>query len=203
MKSERPAILAAILAACACGRRTETARPTPAAASTPVRSAAVSARTPAPASTSTKVAPYVYKAPVSGKIHEANVGKFELVDGVAYSTGAGTVVFASSKPIASPVLADSPCPMTEARALKVLRDASWAEVAIGDHAKSPYFGYGRAFGASGFDETGGHEWATQADRSVAGRIRGTAYHRDYGGFSFELPLAQPRFHEVSEKENPP
>lgn len=144
--------------------------------------------------------PYVYKAPVSGKIHEVNVGRFDLVDGVAFSTGAGTVIFASSKAIASPLLAGSPCPMTEARSLKVLRDAAWAEVTIDEHARSPYFAYGKAFGASAFDESGGREWATQAVRSGENRLRGTAYHRRNGGFSFELPVTDPRYREMSEMD---
>lgn len=182
------AAAAAVLAAAGCGKP-EPAAPGGKPASTAARPVAEE-----------KPAPYTYPAPVKGKIHEINTGRFDLVDGVAYTAGdgTGTVVFASSKPIASPVLADSPCPMTEARSLKELRDASWAEVTIDARGRSKYFGYGTAFGGSGFDKTGGPEWAIQVRHISPDRVKGTAFHREYGGFEFELPVALPQVREVSE-----
>ena len=49
-----------------------------------------------------------------GRHHEVNSGNFDLVDGIAWPAkdGSGTVVYATSKPIASSALAGSPCPMT-------------------------------------------------------------------------------------------
>src|SRR5690242_15478077 len=66
-----------------------------------------------------KPPPYKYPAPVKGDFHEINLGNFDLVDGVAYPAkgGAATVVYVTSKPMASPLLSDSPCPMTQARSL--------------------------------------------------------------------------------------
>src|SRR5436189_1377766 len=74
-----------------------------------------------------KVPPYTYPAPVKGHYKEINIGEFDVVDGIAYpaTRGAGTVIYAASKPIASPVIADSACPMTEARMLSQLRNASY------------------------------------------------------------------------------
>jgi hypothetical protein len=171
---------AAVLAVSGCGKKEKAGQVRPMAEARP--------------------APYTYRAPVKGRIHEINIGRFELVDGVAYTTGAGTVVFASSRPIASPAVADSPCPMTEARSLELLRDASWAEVTIEESGRSKYFAYGTAFGGSGFDKTGGTEWAIQVAHTSGDRIKGTAFHRSYGGFEFELPVTQPRFREVSEMD---
>ena len=76
--------------------------------------------------------PYAYPAPVKGHLDDVNTGNFDLVDGIAYpaSRGAGTVVYVTSKPIASPVLAGSPCPMTQARALTSIRNAGWVEVTL-------------------------------------------------------------------------
>jgi len=190
------ALAAVLLAASGCGRR----EPAPSAPAQTHASAAERAPSPAPRAPEGKPVPYVYPAPVKGRIHENNVGRFDLVDGVAYTTAAGTVVFASSKRIASPVLVDSPCPMTEARSLQLLRDASWAEVTIATNRRSEYFGFGTAFGGSTFDRTGGSEWAIQVARTAPERIKGTAYHRRDGGFDFDLPVVQPRFREVSEMD---
>ncbi len=146
-------------------------------------------------------APYKYPAPVKGSIHETNIGRFDLVDGVAFTAGdgAGTVVFASSKQIASPMLADSPCPMTEARSLKTLRNASWAEVTVDAKGKSKYFGYGTAFDGSSFDKSpGGREFRVYRRPSPPNRIVGTAVHRSDGSFQFDLPVALPEVREVSE-----
>src|SRR5215813_3417022 len=93
-----------------------------------------------------KPKPYTYPAPVKGHFQEVNVGSFDVVDGIAYKSGAGTVVFVVSKPIASPMLSSSPCPMTEARALLDLRDASYMEVTLDAAGQSKYFAAGKAFG---------------------------------------------------------
>ena len=179
---------AAVLAAVACGRRE------------PGPSSSAPAPSPSPAAEA-KPVPYTYPAPVKGSIHEINIGRFNLVDGVAFTAGdgTGTVVFASSKPIASPVLADSPCPMTEARSLKTLRNASWAEVTVDARGKSKYFGYGTAFDGSAFDKSpGGREFRVYRRPSPPNRIVGTAVHRRDGDFQFDLPLGIPTIREVSE-----
>jgi hypothetical protein len=79
-----------------------------------------------------KVAPYTYPAPVKGHYKEINVGEFDLVDGIAYPAtgGAGTVVYVADKPIASPMIAGSACPMTQARVLAELRNAKYLEVTL-------------------------------------------------------------------------
>src|SRR5438445_4263511 len=104
-----------------------------------------------------KVPAYTYPAPVKGHYKEINIGEFDVVDGIAYPAtgGAGTVIYATSKPIASPVIADSACPMTEARALSQLRNASYLEVTL-VKGTSKYFAAGTSFeGSSREDEVGG------------------------------------------------
>ncbi|MEP6769267.1 MAG: HEAT repeat domain-containing protein [Acidobacteriota bacterium] len=141
-------------------------------------------------------------AAVKGRFEEINTGAFDLVDGIAYpaSGGAGTVVYAANKPIASAALADSPCPMTHARSIASLRDAGYVEVTLDSAGKSKYFGYGLAFGGSGReDEVGGHYWSSALKLS-AGRATGNVDHKDHGGFEFDLPLSTPRVREVSEAD---
>lgn len=178
----------AVLVAVACGRREPGS---PGSLTAPPASPAAEA----------KPVPYTYPAPVKGSIHEINIGRFGLVDGVAFTAGdgAGTVVFASSRPIASPILADSPCPMTEARSLTTLRNASWAEVTVDAKGKSKYFGYGTAFDGSSFDKSpGGREFRVYRRPSPPNRIVGTAVHRSDGSFQFDLPVLLPEVREVSE-----
>src|SRR5450755_2019017 len=79
-----------------------------------------------------KPVPYTYPAPVKGHYKEINIGEFDVVDGIAYPAtgGVGTVVYVTDKPIASPMIADSACPMTLARALTELRDGKYLEVTL-------------------------------------------------------------------------
>src|SRR6185295_789758 len=75
-----------------------------------------------------QVKPYVYPAPVEGHFEDANYGNFDLRDGIAYaSSTSGTVVLATEKAIASPILASSTCPMTQARALLLIRNSGALE----------------------------------------------------------------------------
>ena len=138
-----------------------------------------------------------------GRHHEANTGNFELVDGIAYtaSDGSGTVVYATSKPIASAVLAGSPCPMTEARALTSIRNAGWVEVTLDARGKSKYYSAGTAFGGTGREQdvADGHYW--KSNLAVAsGRASGQVEHVDKGGFEFNLEVLAPRVTEVSESD---
>lgn len=144
-----------------------------------------------------KVPPYVYAAPVKGHIKEVNIGAFDLVDGIAYpsQTGAGTVVYVASKPIASPMLAESACPLALTRALSTLRNASFAEVTLDALGQSKYFAAGTPFGGSLTDFTV-HGWSSTL-KSDAGRVVGNVQHRQYGGFKFDLPLSNPKFDELS------
>jgi hypothetical protein len=145
--------------------------------------------------------PYTYPAPVKGHYREVNVGSFDLVDGVAYtaSNGAGTVVYVTDKPIASPVLSESRCPMTQARAISVLRSADYAEVTLDAAGRSKYFAAGKTFGGSTReDEVGGHYWTSSLKSSDAGRAAGGVQHKSHGGFTFDLPLLHPQVREVSE-----
>ena len=144
--------------------------------------------------------PYTYPAPVKGHYREVNVGSFDLVDGIAYSAsnGAGTVVYVTDKPIASPVLSDSPCPVTQARAISVLRSAEYVEVTLDSAGRSKYFAAGKMFGGSSReDEVGGHYW-TSTLKSEAGRATGGVRHKSQGEFTFDLPLLHPQVREVSE-----
>lgn len=144
-----------------------------------------------------KVPPYTYPAPVKGHVKEVNIGSFDLVDGVAYPSmgGSGTVVHVVSRPIASPMLADSACPLTQARALSILRSAGFAEVTLDAAGRSKYFAAGASLGGSLTDQTN-RAWSSTvklgADRAV-----GNVAHRQYGRFEFDLPLASPKFDQIS------
>jgi len=149
-----------------------------------------------------KPKPYTYPPPVKGHFEEINVGDFDLVDGLAYPArgGAGTVVYVSSKEIASPVLTDSPCPMTQARALTVLRNAGYVEVTLDAAGRSKYFASGKPFGGSGREEeVGGRYWSSKVRRE-GGRAAGSVRHKNHGGFEFDLPVLSPKITEVSEGE---
>jgi hypothetical protein len=137
---------------------------------------------------------------VSGHIEEANVGSYDLVDGVAFRGNAGVVVFVTSKPIASAALAGAACPMTLARSLALLRNASWAEVTLDEGGDTPYFAYGTQYeGQSRADDPGGHYVSSSLDVED-GRAEGGAKHRDYGKFDFDLPLLAPALREPSQRE---
>ena len=150
-----------------------------------------------------KPQPYSYPAPVSGHYKETNTGDFDLVDGLAWGpTRAGeTAVYVTDKPIASPVLGAT-CPMAEARALSVLRDARWNEVNLDPSGKSRYFGAGTQYsGTSRSEDVGGRDWSfTPKEGAGDGRIAGKVTNRYYGSFDFDLPVRQPTVPEVSEIE---
>jgi hypothetical protein len=141
---------------------------------------------------------YTYPAPVKGHFQEVNVGSFDVVDGIAYRSGAGTVVFVASKSIASPTLAGSPCPMTEARALLELRDASYMEVTLDAAGQSRYFAAGQAFGGSSREEAvGSRSWSSKL-KAADGRAKGSVQHKQHGGFSFDLPVLAPSLPQLSQ-----
>jgi hypothetical protein len=146
-----------------------------------------------------KVPPYTYPAPVKGHYKEINIGEFDVVDGIAYPAagGKGTVVHVTSKPIASPVISSSACPMTQARALSQLRDASYLEVTLVNGA-SAYFAAGHSFGASSREEAvGGHYWSSRM-KDDPDRAIGSVVHKLHGSFDFDLPVSRPKVSEVSQ-----
>ena len=150
-----------------------------------------------------KIEPFSYPAPVSGHFAEVNTGDFDLVDGIAFparTASKGTVVFVTAKPIASPILASSSCPATQARALKLVRDASYVEVTLDAKGHSESFIYGSPYGGQsrGID-VGSGEWRGEI-ASAGSRAKGSVVHRDYGKFDFDLPLAQTQPGEVSEED---
>jgi hypothetical protein len=147
-----------------------------------------------------KIPPYTYPAPVSGHFKEVNIGEFDVVDGIAWSHGAaGTVIYAVEKPIASPMLIDSACPMMMARALTGLRNASHIEVTVNKGA-SKYFEAGRAFGGGLRDlSAGSRQWMIQG-KYEPDHAKGDVTHRNYGHFQFDLPVLTPQVPEVSESD---
>lgn len=157
--------------------------------------------TVAPKVAEEKVPPYTYPSPVKGHYSEINIGKFDVVDGIAYtaSGGAGTVVYVTDKPIASPVIAESGCPMTKARALSQLRDARYMEVTL-LHGSSKYFAAGTSFGGSSREqEVGGHYWSSRM-KDDPDRAVGSVVHKHDGHFTFDLPISHPGIKEVSESD---
>lgn len=160
-------------------------------------------KTPARKVVEEKVPPYTYPAPVKGHFKEVNVGEFDVVDGIAYpaSGGAGTVIYVTSKPIASPMLTASACPMTQARALSQLRDASFLEVTIGRGA-SKYFAAGKSFGASSREEAvGGHYWSTTMKPDPE-RAIGNVAHKQHGHAVRRSPRAREHRRESAVAEEP-
>lgn len=177
------AVCAALLILAGCGK--ESSAP---GAEQKVAEKKVAAEAPPPA--------YSYPAPVKGHIKDINVGEFDLVDGVAYTAAnGGTVVHVVSKPIASPLLADSACPLLQARALAKLRNASFTEVTLDAAGKSKYFGAGAPFGGS-FTDQSPRAWASTL-KTDSGRAAGSVVHREYGRFTFDLPLSNPTMDEIS------
>lgn len=146
-------------------------------------------------------AAYTYPPPVSGHLDEINTGSFDLVDGIAWPAAGGTVVWMASEPIASPALAGSACPMTEARALAVLRDAAHVEVTIDAGGNSDYFAYGTVFGGrSRESEVGGRYWRIETAGIRDGRIAGKVRHKERGTFEFDLPVYSTARTQVSEND---
>lgn len=145
-------------------------------------------------------APYTYPAPVKGHYEEVNTGTFDLVDGIAYAaSGGGTVVYVTEKAIASPVLAGSTCPMTQARALTLLRNAAYLEVTLDASSRSSYFAGGTPYGGQGREEdVGGGYWKIAGGKLNDGRIAGTVSYKRRGQFEFDLPVFKPGVNEVSE-----
>lgn len=158
--------------------------------------------TPGPAAKAAKVEekvpPYIYPAPVKGHIKEANIGEFDLSDGIAYAAtgGEGVVVHVVEKPIASPVLAGTACPLSLARALSMLRNASYAEVTLDPSGHSRYFAAGGAFGGSLTDLTRG-DW-TSKFTGDATKVSGSVLHKRYGHFDFDLPVLIAKYDQISE-----
>ncbi len=143
---------------------------------------------------------YTYPAPVKGHYKEINIGEFDVVDGIAYTAprSAGTVVYVTSKAIASPMLIDSACPMTMARALTELRNANYMEVTLNDKGRSKYFAAGTAFnGSSREEDVGGRYWQSRMKQD-AGHASGNVVHKRDGYFDFDLPVITPQVNEVSE-----
>ena len=130
--------------------------------------------------------PYTYPAPVKGHYKEINIGEFDLVDGIAYpaADGSGTVVYVTDKPIASPMLTESACPMTQARVLTKLRNGDYVEVTLDKAGRSKYFAAGTAFGGSSREQdVGGHLLAEQAQ---AGRRTREGHRRAQARRSFRI-----------------
>ena len=147
--------------------------------------------------------PFEYAAPVKGHYKEVNTGDFDLVDGLAYTaaSGKGTVVFVTSKPIASPMLSGSTCPMTEARALTLIRDAGWAEVTIDAAGRSKFYSAGTHYQGQGRStDVGSREWTIKGGKPADGKTAGSVNYRGRGTFDFTLPVFTPKIAEVSESD---
>jgi hypothetical protein len=169
-----------------CGKeQSAPAAPAPAAAKAP--------------SVAEKIPPYTYPAPVKGHLtlEVSSGGSFDPVDGIAYTAavGGGTVVYVVSKPIASPVLAGSACPLAQAQALAKLRNADFAEVTLDAAGRSKYFAAGTPFAGSMGDLTPG-AWSSKLTLGGA-RAMGSVVHRKVGQFAFDLPVLTPQFDQIS------
>lgn len=148
-----------------------------------------------------QVQPYTYPAPVHGTFRDSdgNIPSFEAVDGLAYPShdGSGTVVWVTAKPIASPIVSTSACPMSEARSLALLRDTPWAEVTLDAQGKSKYFAAGAPYGGSMREGDAGNPWSSGWTGNATDRAAGSVRHGRNGGFSFDLPRSTPANPQVS------
>jgi len=143
-------------------------------------------------------------ASVKGTYTDDNLGALELVDGIAWSSvsAGGTVVFLTTKTIASQALG-SACPMTEARAMILLRDAAWVEVTPDAAGRAKFFTYGRTFGDSRGGrqaDMGDHPWTITLRKAPAGKVAGALAYGEHGSFDFEMPVRQPTVAEISEAQ---
>ena len=146
-----------------------------------------------------KVPPYSYPAPVKGHFKDINIGDFDLVDGIAYpaSTGTGTVVYLTSKPIASPLIAESACPMIEARVLTQMRNVGYLELTL-DKGASKYLIAGTPFAGSSYEQaSSSHRWVNRTKGGDAARVVGSFIDRGAGSYDFDLPLSQPKIGQRS------
>ena len=146
-----------------------------------------------------KIPPYTYPAPVKGRLRldADNGGAFDVVDGIAYTAvvGGGTVVYVVQKPIASPVLAEAACPLSQAQALAKLRNANFGEVTLDAAGRSKYFAGGTPFNGSMGDLTAG-AWSSKLSVG-GGRAVGNVVHPRHGQYDFDLPLSQPKYDQIS------
>src|SRR5664279_2333216 len=135
-----------------------------------------------------KVAPYTYAAPVKGHYKDINLGEFDLVDGIAYPAagGNGTVVYVTSKPIASPLVSDSVCPMMLARTMTEIRNASYHEVTIANGV-AKYFIAGNAFDGSSYEQAASYQHWPSRMKIDGDRAAGGVVHRPSASFDFDLP----------------
>ena len=168
-----------------------------AACNAPAPASRKGAASPRPPSAMAPAA-YTYPAPVKGHYAEVNTGTFDLTDGIAYPAKGGTVVYVTEKPIASPVLVTAACPMTEARALTVLRNSGYLEVEIDAAGRSRYLAAGTPYGGRSREEAG--RWKITGGKEKDGRVSGTLTYRGYGQFDFDLPVSRPAMAELSEGE---
>ena len=175
---------AAVLAACA-------APPADRAGSSTQKSPA-SPRPPSPP------AVYSYPAPVKGHYEEINTGTFDLVDGIAFSAPESTVVYVTQKPIASPMLVTAACPMTQARALTLLRNSGYLEVQMDARGRSKYLVAGSPYGGRSREENG--RWKITVGKAENDRTSGAVVYRGYGQFDFDLPVSKPAMPELTESE---
>ena len=141
---------------------------------------------------------------VKGTYSEADAGRLDLVDGIAWTSaaGGGTVVYLTTKPIASSALGGA-CPVTEARGMILLRDAAWVEVTPDAKGLSKHFAWGRTFGAARGGrqaDMGDHPWTITLRKSPPGTIAGSVAYGDHGSFDFDLPVRHPGVPEISEAQ---
>jgi len=198
MRFERVTAAGVFAAALACALGCEKPPPTSAASGAREAEAAPRAVMPTPPPERHVLDPV--PTPVRGHFKEINTGDFDLVDGIAWASDGGTVVYVTSKAIASAALATSPCPMTQARFLTALRDAGWNEVTLDAKGTSSYYGNGTPYAGRGHeDEVGGRYWKSWLE-TTNGRAMGSVKHRNYGGFEFALTVLKPAAVQQSEMD---
>jgi hypothetical protein len=93
------------------------------------------------------------------------------------------------------MLADSACPLSQARAMSTFRKANYAEVTLDAKGRSRYFAAGTPASGS-LTDLSPRAW-TSALKTDAGKAAGNVVHRRYGQFEFDLPLSHPSVDELS------
>jgi hypothetical protein len=125
---------------------------------------------------------------VKGHYGEINIGKFDLVDGIAYAEGKDTVVYVTEKPIASPILAGSTCAITQARALALLRNSAYIVVSMNAGGAPNYFEAGTIYHGQMIDRAG-RNVRVSGGKTKDAHVAGTATDKAHGKFDFDLPVA--------------
>lgn len=131
---------------------------------------------------------------VKGTYKEVNTGNFDLVDGLAYASVSGmdTIIYVTSKPIASQALSESICGLARARSLVLLRNAGALSIEYDGDRQATYFEAGTPYGGSSIQMSNLRAVSISGGKEKRGRVAGTLKYKGRGKFDFDLPSTKHR-----------